>query len=520
MTPGPTDDGASARTPLDLGPAADLVPSVAETHSGVVFFFGDRAYKVKKPIDLGFLDFRTRAAREAVCHREVELNRRLAPDVYLGVSDVTGADGEVCEHLVVMRRMPTDRRLSRLVAEGHDVGGQIDALAELLARFHAGAERGPEIDRAAGADALSGRWTANTRELQPFVGRTFDAHDVEAVESMAQRYLAGRRPLFAQRIAEGRARDGHGDLLADDIFCLDDGPRVLDCLEFDDALRFDDVLADVAFLAMDLEHLGRADLADRLLATYRRAADDPWPASLAHHHIAYRAQVRAKVSAIRADQSAAASGADRDDHGHAAARSLLALARRHLELGRVRLVLVGGLPGTGKSTLAAGLGQALGATVLRTDVVRKELAGIDATEPTAHGYGEGLYDAGSRNRTYRTVLERARDLVGTGQTVVLDASWNQADHRDAARRVGAETSTDVVELRCVLDPAEAEHRIEQRARRGGDASDADAAIARSMAAAADPWPEATPVDAAEPPERVVAVALEVVRAATGATSAE
>ena len=140
----------------------------------------------------------------------------------------------------------------------------------------------------------------------------------------------------------GRARDGHGDLLADDIFLLDDGPRVLDCLEFDDALRLDDVLADVAFLAMDLERLGRPDLAERFLAAYRAASGDTWPSSLAHHHIAYRAQVRAKVSAIRAEQGVPDS-ADK-------AQALLRLALAHLEAGRVRLVLVGGLPGTGKST--------------------------------------------------------------------------------------------------------------------------------------------------------------------------
>jgi hypothetical protein len=163
--------------------------------------------------------------------------------------------------------------------------------------------------------------------------------EVLEVDALAARYLAGRRLLFDRRITECRALDGHGDLLADDIFLLDDGPRVLDCVEFDDRLRWGDALADVAFLAMDMERLARQDLAERFLAAYREHAGDTWPASLAHHHIAYRAQVRAKVGAIRAAQG--------DDPAVAEARRLLALSRRHLEAGAVRLVLVGGYPALG-----------------------------------------------------------------------------------------------------------------------------------------------------------------------------
>src|SRR5690606_4045334 len=315
-----------------------------------------------------------------VCHREVELNRRLAPDAYLGVADVVGPDGEVCEHMVVMRRMPPERRLSTLVAEGRPVEGALWDLAHLIAAFHARAERSEAADAAASPGALAGRWTDNTAELRrhPDVvdpqavervqtlamrylagrhplfearlaeGRAVDGHGdlladdvflldegpqaVERVQTLAMRYRAGRHPLFEARLAEGRAVDGHGDLLADDVFLLDEGPQVLDCIEFDDQLRYGDTLADVAFLAMDLERLGRPDLADHFLRAYREHADDAWPASLQHHHVASRAQVRAKVRAIRAAQG----------HEEAAdeARRLLALALRHLEAGRVRLVLV------------------------------------------------------------------------------------------------------------------------------------------------------------------------------------
>ncbi|HEY8544133.1 MAG TPA: AAA family ATPase, partial [Acidimicrobiales bacterium] len=463
--------------------------AVAETHSAVVIFLGDRAYKVKKPVDLGFLDFRDRAAREAACHREVELNRRLSPDVYLGVADVTGPDGKVCDHLVVMRRMPAERRLSTLVAQGADVDDDLWRLAHLVAAFHAKAERSAAADAAASLDALAGRWAENTATLRAHADYV-DRAAVDRAQALADRYLAGRAELFERRIAEGRAVDGHGDLLADDIFCLDDGPRVLDCIEFAAQYRLADTLADVAFLAMDLERLGRPDLAERFLAAYRTHADDTWPPSLAHHHVAYRAHVRAKVTAIRAAQGDPAAAGE--------AGRLLDLALRHLEAGQVRLILVGGLPGTGKSTLAAGLGDALHATVLRSDEVRKELAGLAPTTPAPAAFGEGIYTEEATARTYATLLERATVGLRLGEVVVLDASWMDPEARARARRVAEAAAAELVELRCTAPPDVAAERMRARAKAGGDPSDATEEIAARMAAGAVPWPEATTIDTSGP----------------------
>jgi uncharacterized protein len=473
--------------------------AVAETHSAVVFFVGDRAYKLKKPVELGFLDFRTLASRASACGREVELNRRIAPDVYLGVADVVGPDGVVCDHLVVMRRMPDERRLATLVAGGADVGDDLRRLARLVAGFHAAAARSPDADRAAGRDALAARWSANTAGLVAVGQGVVEMDDVVEVDALAARYLAGRGRLFARRIAEGRALDGHGDLLADDIFLLADGPRVLDCLEFDDELRRGDALADVAFLAMDLERLGRPDLGECFLGAYREFADDAWPVSLGHHHVAYRAQVRAKVRAIRARQGDAVAAAE--------ARDLLALARRHLETGAVRLVLVGGLPGTGKSTLATGLGEALGATVLRSDELRKELAGLPADRPAAAPYGEGLYRPESTGVTYAEMLARAGTALALGESVVLDASWVGERRRAEARALAAEGCADTIEIRCAVPPELAARRIRRRMARGGDPSDATPDIAAKLAAAEDPWPGAVALDTSTGPADALAKAL-------------
>lgn len=464
--------------------------ALIETHAAIVFFVADRAYKLKKPVDLGFLDFRRRTDREAVCHREVTLNQRLAPDVYLGVADVFGPDGQPCDHLVVMWRMPTERRLSTLIRTGAPVTDDLRHLARMLAAFHTTAARGPVISAEGTRDALLGRWDATFAQLRPFHGGVLDADAAAEVEQRTHRFLAGRGQLFDERIAGGHIVDGHADLITDDIFCLADGPRVLDCLEFDDRLRYVDVLDDVAFLAMDIEHLGAPRLARDFFDWYTEFSADAAPAALRHHYLAYRAFVRAKVGCLRHAQGDPAAATD--------VAAYTGLTLRHLRAGEVRLILVGGTPATGKTTLAGALADDLGAVLLSTDHVRKELAGLDPRRSAAAGYRQGIYSPGWTENTYAEMVRRARRLLQRGETVVLDASWNRAEHRDTARMLATETHSDLVELRCTAAEATVNARL---AGRTGGASDADAVIAAAMAADADPWPEATVIDTDELPDR-------------------
>ena len=331
-----------------------------------MFFAGDRAYKLKKPVRTGFLDFGTLLAREAACQREVELNRRFAPGVYLGVAEVRDPGGRACDHLVVMRLLPAARRLSHLVRAGEPAGAAARQVARSLAAHHASAMRSPAISEQGSRDALRQRWQDNIDQVRLLDGSPVTAPEVDDVDQLAARFLAGRTALFDARIRDGRIVDGHGDLLAEDIFCLDDGPRILDCLEFDDRLRWLDGLDDAAFLAMDLEHLGARDLAEQFIAWYADYSGDPAPGALLHHYLAYRAFVRAKVESLRASQG--------DPAAAASARQLTSMTLRHLRAGTVTLVLIGGLPGTGKSTLAETLNDRLGCSVLSSDLIRKELA--------------------------------------------------------------------------------------------------------------------------------------------------
>jgi uncharacterized protein len=466
-------------------PEGGLDPVATQTHVSMLVFAGDRAYKLKKAIRTPFLDFSSAELRQKACEREVELNRRFAPDVYLGVAQVLGPEGEICDSLVVMRRMPPDRRLSTLAREGRGEDC-LEQLAETVAGLHRAAPSGPQIDAEGSRDAVAARWEANIAQLEGFAAHLDDPTLPERIAGLARIYLSGRKPLFDSRIAEGRIRDAHGDLLADDIYCLDDGPRILDCLEFDDRLRYVDVLDDAGFLAMDLERIAGRELGDRFLQAYAAASGESHPESLSHHFRAYRAHVRAKVASMRFEQG--------DQNALPEAATLLGIALRHLEAGQVALVLVGGLPGTGKSTVARSLAETRGWIVLRSDEIRKELAGVAASTHQPAAYREGLYGAEMTSSTYAELVERARPLLGQGYSVVLDASWSSEEGREAGAGLAQESFALLIQLQCTAPGEVAEVRIAARARKGNDPSDATVATARAMAAEFDPWPDAEDLD--------------------------
>ncbi|HTN80552.1 MAG TPA: AAA family ATPase [Acidimicrobiales bacterium] len=462
-----------------------------DTHISTVAFDGDLAHKRKKAVRFAFVDLSTPELREEMCRREVELNRRFAPDVYLGVEDVVDDAGIVVDHAVRMRRMPADRRLSTL-ARGHaDVDRCLRQIARLIAVAHSEAETSADIASVATPAALTHLWDQNLRELEPFVPSPLEPASLAEIGALAREYLDGRGDLLTDRIRRGRVVNGHGDLLADDIYCLDDGPRVLDGLEFDDRLRWGDVLYDVGFLAMDLERLGRPELGRALLSWYREFSAEAHPASLEHHYIAYRALVRAKISCLRG------TSADHDD-----ARAYIAQCLSHLRAAQVRLVLIGGLPGTGKTTVAMGIGDALAWPVLRTDEVRKQRAGLAPETPAASGYNEGLYAPANTAATYDALFADAARMLCEGSSVVVDASFSQARWREIAGDVARETHARLIEVRAVLRNDIVATRLAARAGRG-DASDADASIAAEMARHFDPWPTAIEVDT-RPPRAVLA----------------
>ncbi|MCZ7531050.1 MAG: AAA family ATPase [Acidimicrobiia bacterium] len=451
---------------------------MAETHLSTVVLVGDRAYKVLKPVAFDFVDLSTLEARWAACEREVALNSRIAPDVYRGVATYRGPNSERAEPVIVMERMPAERSLERLAREGADVGECVHDIARTLAAFHAGADRSPGVVAHGRPEAVRAAWVGNVTELKHLLG-SLDSEmliTLDETDALGRRYLAGREALLERRIADGAVCDGHGDLLAADIYCLESGPEILDCLAFRDDFRAADVVCDVAFLTMDLERLGRPDLAHRLLDDYREFSGDTSPASLTEYYVSFRALIRSKVAVLRAlagDESAAREGHD-----------LLNAAREHARRATVRLVLVGGLPGTGKSTLAAGLADDTGFVLLRSDVVRRELA--RELSPR--------YDDASKDAVYDEILDRASTLLAHGENVIVDASWTAERYRRQAETVGMNAKADVLAIRTDLDQEEAAERIGARMATGADESQATPQIAARLAHDADPWPEAHVLD--------------------------
>jgi aminoglycoside phosphotransferase family enzyme/predicted kinase len=494
----------------------------------VVLLLGDRAFKVKKPVRLPFVDLSTRERRWHNCVDEVRLNRRFAPDVYLGLAELRGVDivtaaadadavvgpgaagATGSEPLVVMRRMPAARRLSALLLQGdHErASAAVDAVARQVATAHAAQ---PAIQGFALRETMSALWREGREQLSGFAdllraGSAGSAgpHPLDEVAALAQEYLAGRAALLAARERAGLVRDGHGDLLADDVFVLDDGPRILDCLEFDPRLRVGDVLADVAFLAMDLESLGFAALAGRLMDGYRRYCAETHPLSLEHHYVAYRAFVRAKVACLRHEQGDAAAAARAVD--------LLAQCRRRLHQGRVHLLLVGGLPGSGKSTLAAGLADSDADrqwAVVSSDHVRKEGAGVPAGQSCAAPFGRGIYTAGRTAATYAEMSRRAAATLDAGVSVVLDASWTDERLRARARALAAAHGAALTQIRCHAPRPVRLDRLARRLDAPADASDAGVAVHDAMADREDPWPQARTVRTDRDVDLSVAQALEL-----------
>ncbi len=456
----------TAREPWAI--TGNLAAQVRETHTGVVVLLGDKAYKAKKPIATDFLDFTTLQRREDVCAREVALNSRLAPTSYLGVAHFVGQHGDAGEPVIVMRRYEDSTRLASMIKQGGSVDDHLKAIALALARFHRDAARSPVIDEHGDVSAVIARWEANLIELERYP--TIPADSVSELRRLVTQFMAGRGPLFAARIAEHRIVDGHGDLLADDIFCPPGELAILDCLEFDDNLRYVDGIDDAAFLAMDLEFLGREDLGSLVIDEYSRRAGDPAPRSLTDFYVAYRAVVRAKVDCVRMAQG----------HSDAAGDALrhIDIALKHLRAATVQLIIIGGGPGTGKTTLAQALAEQTGAQVISTDDVRRQLQQAKAIAGTPGVLDAGLYTPEKVAAVYDEVLRRAEEMLSRGSSVVLDGTWRDAHQRERARRLGDQTSSSIVELTCSVPLSKASARIESR---GETTSDATPQIAVAMA---------------------------------------
>jgi len=473
---------------------------VRQTHISVVFLAGEFAYKVKKPLDLEFLDYSTSGRRRHFCEEEVRLNRRLAPKVYLGVVPVTGTDGgvlvegpgEAVEWAVKMVRLPEEATLRARLERDEPGEETFEALARRIASFHRDAEAGPAIAEAARFGMVARNAVENFAQARPDVGRTLSGAVFGRLTTLTDAALAELRPLIEDRAERGVPRDAHGDLRLEHVYLFPDRTppadlAIVDCIEFDERYRHADPIADAAFLSMDLKSRGRSDLAGTFAEAYIRASGDSEGRALWPFYAAYRAAVRGKVEGLKLDELEIPEAERAEALQRARAHWLVALGELERPGRRPCLVLVGGLPGTGKSTLAHALAERANFRVVRSDEVRKELAGLGVQgQPSPGSFGEGLYSAEWTERTYAECLSRAETLLFEGGRVLVDANFREESRRraflDAADRWGVPACF----LLCRAASEVVRSRLERRA---GDASDADWSVYREAAAR---WEEPGP----------------------------
>ena len=468
----------------------DLV-EIRQTHISVVFLAGDRAFKIKKPVTLDFLDYGTLERRRHFCEEEVRLNRRWAPDVYLGVVPVVehggrlrfGGSGRVVEHAVEMRRLPDSARLGeRLMADG--VGRDVaEALGRRVASFHQHAERSDRIASFARCDAVARNVRENLAAAASMAGDALGRGVLDRLGARVEEELARLRPLIEDRAERNRPCDTHGDLRLEHVYHFPDRPApgdlvVIDGIEFNERFRFADPIADMAFLHMDLIVHGRRDLAASFAGAYFRASGDEEGRALLPFYTSYRAAVRGKVQGLKAFQEEIPEAERERATRRARAFWLLALAELEPPGRKPCLVLVAGLPGTGKTTLARSLEERAGFMVIRSDVVRKETAGPPEAASPGGGFETGLYAADRTRTTYAECLRRAEASLFEGARVLVDASFRAEERRMEFRRAAGAWAVPFVILHCVASPAIVRDRL---AARRGDASDADWSVYREMA---------------------------------------
>jgi uncharacterized protein len=481
---------------------------VRHTHISVVFLVGDYAYKIKKPARLGFLDFSTMERRRHFCEEEVRLNCRLAPDVYLGVVPVThsGAalklegQGEVAEWAVKMRRLPDESTLESRLQRGTIEVETIEALARKIAAFHARAESGPHIAALGRFDVVAANASQNFGQATLQVGTEVSGSVLESLQSLTEKTLELHRNLIERRAERGVPRDTHGDLRLEHIYYLSDRKppadiAIIDCVEFNEQLRFADPVADIAFLVMDLKFHGRRDLAEAFTDAYFQASNDEEGRVLVSFYSSYRAAVRGKVEGFKSVLPEIPEAARTAALEKARGYWLMALEELEQPNRKACLVLVGGLPGTGKSTLAADLAARSGFCVIRSDLVRKQLAGVAWKQHDPQAFGRGIYADDWNDRTYAECLRQAERLLFEGKRVVVDASFREEARRRAFLESAARWRVPVVLLLCQADPNAVRERL---ANRPNDISDANWSIYLRIA---ESWEEADPVT--KPAQRII-----------------
>lgn len=462
----------------DAYPEPTTSVRLLQTHVSFLFITDSHVYKIKKPVDFGFLNFTTVDRRRFYCNEEVRLNRRLCPDIYLGVVEVresaAGAafygEGRVLDYAVKMKKLPEERMLDRLLADGMATESDMQTIARTIADFHLGAERGETIAEYGKIDTIRRNWEENFLQIGEFVGVSLTERELGTIRGWVESFLADNGPLFAERVAGGFIRDCDGDIHLENI-CLTDRVCIFDCIEFNDRFRYTDTAADIAFFLMDLDFHGKSGFADVFLDEYVATTGDREITRVLDFYKVYRAVVRGKVESLKMHDPNIPEPEKRQACDKARRYFRLArgyVVRQHLPLC---LIITCGLMGSGKSAVAAELSRELGLQTVSSDAVRKEITATPRTEHRLDDYGTGIYTPAVTDATYRELLARSERALQEGRSVLVDATSRRKEDRTRFRELAATFSVPFYILYTSCPERLAEERLDARLRIPGEISD-------------------------------------------------
>jgi len=427
-----------------------------QTHVSYIFIAGNYVYKVKKAIDFGFLDFTDLNKRRHYCDEELKLNQRLAPETYLEVVEIgEDADGNivleggerVVEYAVKMGKLPQERMLKKLLAAGEVDISIMEAIARKLTDFHRDAATGDRIDLTGGIETIRRNHDENFAQTKPYLEITIPEYQYRFIKSYVYDFMDKRETLFRKRVADHKIRDCHGDLHLEHI-CITDSIIIFDCIEFNERFRFEDVAAEVAFLAMDLDYNGYPEYADAFVRAYISYADDLDIHTLLNFYRCYYAYVRGKVTSFMIDDKTIPKEEQREVAKTASRYFDLAYTYA-ARLEKPTLILMAGLMGTGKSILARDIAPRLGAGVIRTDVLRKEILYLAPTERHHENFGKGIYSDEISRKTYEKALVMACEKLKEGRSVIIDASYKRREERMKAVKAAQRALADFFVIECI-----------------------------------------------------------------------
>ncbi len=465
-----------------LAPSAYPEPTSAvhlvQTHVSLIFITDNFVYKIKKPVNLGFLNFTTLDRRRFYCTEEVRLNRRLCPDIYLGVVEVRDSEGgarfdgegKVIDYAVKMKRLPEERMMARLLQESTIGDEDIQRIARTIGEFHLKADQGEEINSYGSPAAIWHNWDESFQQIAEFVPAVISTTNLHIIRDWADAFLAGNEGIFTERVSQGFIRDCDGDIHMGNI-CLTDRIWIFDCIEFNNRFRYSDTAADIAFLLMDFDFNARSDFSGIFLAEYIETTGDSGITKVLDFYKIYRAVVRGKVECFKLRDPDIPEDAQQEAKARATRYFLLArgyVIRRKLP---PTLIITSGLMGSGKSSTAAELAFELGMQLYSSDAARKEIAHLPAHSHDFSAYGKGIYSAGFNEATYDTLFANAEKSLKAGESVIIDASFRRKIDRARFRALAEKLSASYYTITTVCPEYLIKERLDERVERPCTVSD-------------------------------------------------